>query len=297
MSFLTAKSRYDSVIIWGHGIQYCEEIIDMIRNVQGFEIARVVKYRPRSMKRFIRKVYSYDYAPIGHLKSKIKYLEKVDSNLLCIVINNSSPEIDILGEGSFRHEECLKLKQLKTKIRERFNPHLNGEMTHNHVIHATDNEEQTHHILKAVGDKSVSNFYTNNFFSVPFFLGQQEEYQIELVSFDDILCGQAEWDSLKFEIVYLPVKDSIQYLSIGSDGKLYKEYVKKYLGTALKSYYHVDKFLGLAQNFTYLSSGHEASYVVVRKSEEGKYIIQDGLHRAALHHAQGNNEIKVCVIK
>jgi hypothetical protein len=77
MKNLRKESRYDSIIIWGHGLSYLEEILMMLRKIETFDIVRIVKYKPSNMKKFIRKVYSYDYAPLAHLKSKIKYLEKV----------------------------------------------------------------------------------------------------------------------------------------------------------------------------------------------------------------------------
>ena len=99
MKYLSRESRYDSIIIWGHGLPYLGEILRMLRNIDTFDIVRIVKYKPSNMKKFIRTVYSYDYAPLAHLKSKIKYLEKVEPSLVCIVINNNFPDVDILGEG------------------------------------------------------------------------------------------------------------------------------------------------------------------------------------------------------
>jgi len=297
MKKLRRESRYDSIIIWGHGLSHIEEILMMIRNIKTFDIVRVVKYQPSNMKKFIRKVYSYDYAPLAHLKSKIKYLERVEPSLICIVIKNHFPDIDILGEGSFRHKESLTLKKLKTEIRKRFNPYKDGEMTHDHIIHATDNEEQTHHILNAIGDISIKDYYQSNLYSIPFFLGKQVKYKIMEVESGNLVCGQAQGESEKFQIIRVPVKESVQYRALFGEEKAYQEYVTKYLGTALKSDYHVDKFLSLAKDFRYLSPGHENSYVVVKELAEKGYLIADGLHRASLHLSQGNTKIKVCVIK
>ena len=64
----------DYFLIWGHGLQYSKEIIDYIRSIPEFEIQLIKKYRPRSISRLIKKIYSYDYAPYFHLKAKTKYL-------------------------------------------------------------------------------------------------------------------------------------------------------------------------------------------------------------------------------
>lgn len=296
---LRNESRYDSIIIWGHGLSYFEEILMMVRNVDEFDIVRIVKYKPSNIKKFISKVYSYDYAPLAHLKSKIKYLEKVEASLVCIVINNHLPNVDILGTGGFRHKESLTLKKLKIEIREKFNPYKEGKMTNDHIIHATDNEEQTHQILNAIGDIGIQNYYNSNLYSVPFFLGKHISYEIKEVTFEFLVCGQASGDSDNFSIIQMPIEKSVQYKALhdGDGVAQYQQYINNYLGTALKADYNVNKYLNLKENFKYLSTNHVNSYVIVKKLSTEKYLIMDGLHRAALHLSQNFKKIKVCIIK
>ena len=293
---IETRGRFDALIIWGHGLEFADDIMGMVRDTECFEIVRVIKHCPKNMKAFVRKVYSYDYAPIAHLKSKVRYLESVQPNLLCLVIKNSSPDIEIFGEGSFRHEESLTLKKLKSEIRERFNPYVGGEMTHNHVIHTTDNEAQTNHILQAIGDSGVKQYYENNLFSIPFFLGTQTRFEVIEVKFSQLLCGQASGDQTDFRLNYKPIGESIQYECLGGDVQRYKDYVSSFLGAALKCDYHVDGFLALAENFEYLAKGYEKYYVVVKRYLSDKYLVVDGLHRASIHLFQGNEKIKVCLI-
>lgn len=291
------KPRFDTVIIWSHGLQYKNEIIEQIRDVSGFEIVRIVKYRPKSMKKFVRKVYSYDYAPLAHLKSKIAYLNSLEPVVLCIVIKNGAPQEDMFGEGKFRHSESVTLKNLKTKLRLQFNPYDNGKMSHDHVIHATDNEEQSYHILNAVEDIDIQKLYTNNLFSMPYFLGKVLSLHIEEVEIDRLLCGQATGSSDAFKIEHTNVENSLQYQALANDSGLaaYDEYIKKYSGTALTSDYNIKKYVTLSRDFRYLSSGFETSYVTVEANAEGRLVIVDGLHRAAMHLNNGNNSIKVCI--
>lgn len=297
MNVLSKDSRYDSIIIWGHGLSHLEDILTMIREVGSFDIVRIIKHKPASMKKFVRKVYSYDYAPLAHLKSKIKYLEKVPPSLVCIVINNSSPEVDILGEGNFRHKESLTLKRLKTEIRERFNPYEDGEMTHDHVIHATDNEEQTHHILNAISDIKIEKYYQSNLYSIPFFLGPQSSYEIKELPFEFLLCGQAKGNSDNFKIEQVLVHQSVQYRALCNEEDEYRAYVNQYLGSALKADHSISNYLSLKKDFEYLSAEYASSFVTVKKLSEERYLIMDGLHRAALHLFQNFKKIKVCIVK
>jgi hypothetical protein len=294
MNVLLNDQRYDCVIIWGHGLCYTDEILELIRNVENFEIVRIIKYRPKNIKQFVKKVYSYDYAPISHLKSKIKYLDNVKAEVLCIVINNLCPKVDILGTGAFRHEESIKLKKLKTQIRKKYNPYIKGEMTHDHVIHATDNGEQTFHILNAIGEVSADFTNRNNLFMVPHFLGNQKFYNIKELSFTELVCRQLMNSGGIDENVN--VIDSVQYKALIGDIEIYQQYVSKHLGEGLKCDYNLTKFLLLSKSFLYLAKGYESSYVIVKKNETDTYSIVDGLHRAAIHLHQGNNKIKVCII-
>ena len=191
MTVLLNDQRYDCIIIWGHGLCHTNDILEMIRSVDGFDIVRIIRFFPSNIKTFVNKVYSYDYAPISHLKSKIKYLDSVKPEVLCVVINNMSPSVDILGKGDFRHKESLKLKQLKTSIRKRFNPYAYGEMSHEHVIHATYNEEQTFHILNAVGETDLKYSDRVSLFSVHHFLGKPSAYNIKELSYEQLFCSQS----------------------------------------------------------------------------------------------------------
>jgi hypothetical protein len=245
----------------------------------------------------VNKVYSYDYAPISHLKSKIKYLDSVKPEVLCVVINNLSPEVDILGKGDFRHTESLKLKQLKTNIRQKFNPYIDGEMSHEHVIHATDNEEQTYHILNAVGEKGLKFSESASLFSVPSFLGKPSKYSIKEVSYDQLLCSQLVGAPNNLETKCMKISESVQYKALLGDTQEYSNYLNKYLGTGLKCDYTLLSLLSMKESFTYQSIDHESSYVIVKKKNNNSYLIVDGLHRAAVHLFQGNIKIKVCIIE
>lgn len=52
------KERYDYFLIWGNGMLYKEEILGIVRSKESLKILRIMDYRPRSVARFVRKVYS-----------------------------------------------------------------------------------------------------------------------------------------------------------------------------------------------------------------------------------------------
>ena len=66
--------RYDYLLIWGHGLQYKNEIVNEIESNPNFKIEYFIYHEPKSIKKLVNEIYSYDYAPVFHLKGKTKYL-------------------------------------------------------------------------------------------------------------------------------------------------------------------------------------------------------------------------------
>ena len=69
-------SRYDFFLIWGHGLKFSDEIIKMIEDTKEITIKKIFYYKPKSISKFVKQVYSYDYVPFSHLKGKTRYLKK-----------------------------------------------------------------------------------------------------------------------------------------------------------------------------------------------------------------------------
>ena len=149
-SFLK-QTRMDCILIWGHGLEKFNDILNDIGANKNFKILKIQKHKPKSMRLFVKEMYSYDYAPFWHLKAKTKYLLKTEQEVCFIFIKNLDPNEDYFGENLFRHKESLTLKVFKEELRDKYSPYENGERTHNHVIHATDSEAQTEHMLKYLG--------------------------------------------------------------------------------------------------------------------------------------------------
>ena len=289
--------RLDCFVIWGHGITYLYDIISEVRNDACLEVVYIHKHTVKNIKKLVHQIYSFDYAPLFHLKSKIKYLESTGSAVYFIFINNRDPQEDFYGEGRFRHVESVRIKSLKEGIRAKFNPRgMNGEMTHEHIIHATDNESQTDSILKLLGYKQgVKKFIgTTKIVSTPHYIKEPDHFMIKSVTFDNLYCTNAISTNDGIDIITIPVHQSVQYKAL-FDLSLYSEYIGKFIGTIIKQDYNVDKYFALKDRFSYLSDDYSSSYVVVKKSpKKDCYIINDGLHRASIHLFQGNRDIIVC---
>ena len=221
------NKRFDCFLIWGHGINECHKIIDLIDDDDGVEMKIVKNITTNNISSFVKKVYSFDYAPWRHLKSKTRYLKDKGCEVIFIFVENIKPDVDYAGEGKFRHLECNNIKRIKNEIREKFNPRENGLLTHNHVIHATDNEMQTRQLLILAG-YNENIFYTKyKTIDLPWFINKSSQFVIKNVSLESLYCRQI---IITGETCVVPLCDSVQYKFLSDDKKPYEQYLYKNLG-------------------------------------------------------------------
>jgi len=295
------KERYDYILIWGHGLSYKEEILAKIREQSFIEILKVFYHEPKSIRKFVKTVYSYDYTPLVHLKSKTRYLLKTKKRVLFIFFRNKDPQEQYFGKGDFRHIECLRVKKLKEEIRNKFNPRKNGKRTENHVVHASDNELQTDYILKKLGYwKGVKMFDNtpNPFLEAPYYLSPFEQFSISMVKLDK-LYGRILQKNGNGKLVKrnIRIKKTPHFTCLEGNISGYRDYLLK---CQEKNYmqcdYSVENFLSLAKNFKYLKKPHTNSYILTRNFNRGNYIILDGLHRASILAHQNIKKAPVAII-
>lgn len=292
------KKRLDYFLIWGHGLKYTKEILHQLRNTSWINIECLFDYHPKNLGKFVKLVYSHDYAPYFHLKAKTKYLHKTVNKVLIIVVNNKNPDTEYFGDGDFRHLECKKVKSLKEEIRNNYNPlNSNGERSEHHVIHASDNEEQTLSLLSLIGKAEL--IYDlkrkSSWMKLPYYIDHLD-FQLKKVRLREILCSVLVGSKEKYQVVRTSIQDSPHYQSIYKDDfTIYEEYINKFLGGPLNSDYSVDSYKKLITNFNYLKLPYENNYIIV-KQLKNKYVIQDGLHRASILLSQKKQEAVVGVI-
>jgi hypothetical protein len=291
--------RVDCIVVWGHGIQYANEILNIIRNTEGLTILHIEKRIYKNIKNIINKIYAFDYAPLVHLKSKIKYLQSIEPVVMFIFLKNHYPDEDYYGEYTFRHIESNLIRKLKEDIRSQFNPReKSGVVSHEHVIHATDNELQTDSILKLIGYKDgLCKFREGDKYKIiktPHYLEEPNYFTIENICYKKLYCGNAVSKNNTHFVKIIKIQDSVQYLSLFNE-EIYHCYINKFRGTILRQDYNINRYFSLKKNFLYLNSVNSTNYIVVKKYQKDSYIILDGLHRAALHYYAGNVSIKACI--
>jgi len=293
--------RYDYLLIWGHGLAYENDILAIIENFP-FEILYIHRIKPKSIKKLVRAVYSYDYAPFKHLKSKTRYLLSTPAEALFIFFRNLYPQEYYAGEGAFRHIECAQIKKIKTQIRELYNPRIINEMSHNHVVHASDNGLQTHFILKWLGlTQGIYDILPQSFpfIEVPYHLPEVNLLGIRSIPVDRIWCRNVSGSRWKYRSKEISLIESVQYRALSKDLESYSLYLDTFRGTALKEHYSMNRLLNLEKDFEYLAPPHTNEYIILSNNsdKDKNYLVLDGLHRAAILKKRNHTHILAAIIK
>jgi hypothetical protein len=260
----------------------------------------VINHYPRRISKFVNTIYSYDYAPLQHLKSKTRYLNKTPSQAIIIFVRNEDPLETYSGKGQFRHIECLRVKKLKNEIRESFNPRIGGQRTEEHVIHASDNEDQVDFLLRHLGVREGISIFKNKpnpILDSPYYIKPFKRFSIRKIRVKTILCSVFERQGLSIKKVLLPVEQTPHYLYLINKNDEYNEYLEmcREFGQ-MKSDYSLSKFSSLAENFAYLSPPHDSDYIHVKCIRPNQYLVLDGLHRLSILRFRGADSVLVAVI-
>lgn len=291
------NSRYDCVVIWGHGFNFLEEILNELRLINSFKIIKIIKQTNVNIKKLVNKIYSYDYAPKYHLKSKIHYLKFTPPQVFFIFIKNNDPQEDYYGEKKFRHIESRTMRNFKNKIRQKFNPKINEKIPSNdHIIHTTDSEAQTEHLLYLLGFKNGIQSLINNdkILPTPHYLNEPAKFSIQFVPLDNIYCNNVVLVNNSAYIKKMPIYDSVQY-KFFNDKRIYEKYLSDYRGTFLTQDYNLSSYSKLIQNLNYLKGKFQKNFITVQTNLKNELFILDGLHRASILLKRGEKKIKVCI--
>lgn len=277
--------RYDLFIIWANGLKYKKQIIADIETHGYFEIVLAQEIEIGSIKRFINHVYNFDYAPKIHLISKTKYLKSLDHRAMYVLVRNNNPDEYFEGKGKFQHIESRTVKQFKERLRNKYNDYIDGKRTENHIVHATDNEQQVDGILRYIRKKNgLAEFQTSQILRVPFHLGNIDEFEVEYILFKNMYARILNDKGM--DLVSLEETPQYKYLVKQTDD--YKKYLSKYQYSRLSKTFHVDKLAKLYESITYESYLKYGNYIIIREmGKDKKFVIADGVHRSVAMYAKG----------
>lgn len=278
------KDRMDYFLIWGNGLPYTKQILEIIRNHKDFKIISIVRKSVGDISKFVEDIYSCDTVPFEHLIAKTRYLLKTPPEIIFILVRNKNTQEKYFGEGAFRHIQCRLIKEVKEGIRNKFNPRIDGKRTEEHVIHASDYESQVEHVLKVL-DLPPLTYYTrrpNRELDVPF----------HIEPFDDYLVKEVDIDNLYASILgegVVSITQTPHYKYLTGEKAVYQDYHKQYFGKQLTEDHFPEAYDLMFSNFRYdyMTSDGRRSLILAKGLDNNKYQILDGVHRAAVLKYQG----------
>jgi FkbM family methyltransferase len=280
------KERIDYFLIWGHGLKYTRQILDIIRSRKDFEIITIQQIHVDDISELVEGIYSCDTVPLQHLADKTRYLLDTEPRILFILVKNKSPQEKLFGEGRFRHIQCQLVKDVKEEIRDKFNPRADGKRTEHHVIHASDYESQVEHVLDVLGLPPIEHFARepNPDLDVPYHLPAFDSYAIKEVEIDNLFAKITE-----------PINETPHYKYLKGDKEAYQRYHEAHFGKILTDDHLPEAYDLMIANFEYgrTTEDGKRSLILATQLDDDKYQILDGVHRAAILKHQGVKTVTI----
>ena len=293
------KERYDYFLIWGNGLKYKEEIIEIIRKNPYVEILAIKRYTPKNIAKLVKGVYSYDYAPFKHLRNKTKYLLSVEPSVTFVFVLNTNPQEVYTGSPLFEHIECMLIKSIKEEIRNEFNERKDDRRTEDHVVHTSDNQSQTDYILKYLGYKEGIGLFKNIpnslLSSVPYHISKFNKFTLKYVSSAQVYCSISTGPKSH---KLCKIEETPHFAFLTGNTKPYEEYRSMCESFSCMTDdqfpYNFRKF---AQDFACLKEPYSTSYILTREFRPRSYQVLDGVHRVSILRYQEIDEFIVAVVR
>lgn len=285
--------KYHFFIIWPNGLSNSEKIIDIIKNSNGIELVSIQKYKLNNMRSFLNKLYSIDNVPNKHLKNKLSYLYKLDTDIINIFVKNYLPQEVFVGEKLYRKKQCQTIVNIKNNIRNEFNPKhhdpdfcvppLKRGVSHEHVIHGSDSEADVDYYLKMIGIKNGIKYLENdNYgfpFSKPYYIRRPSKYIYKYLPISSLLANILEIKNNRVTTKKVKLDKTPHYKSLVEESAIYNKYINTFRYTYLCDNYSLDnynKMKNLLKDPTF-----EFPPILVKPDEEN-FLILDGVHRSAI---------------
>ncbi|MFQ5681794.1 MAG: hypothetical protein ACE5HC_00845 [Candidatus Binatia bacterium] len=291
-----SRYRYDFFTIWGNGLSHAEAILNILRKERNLEIVRIETRRIEKMRRFVFDLYACDTVPMRHLHAKLAYLLDEHPEIVIVLVKNLAPEESIVGEGPFRHVQCCYINRIKETIRDLYNPRLNGVRTEEHVIHASDHEEQVDYLVKMLGDSRGLKFLGEDSsglpFRKPYHIPRPSAYAFKSLPVEGLWASiLVDLESRVDKTKLVKIGETPHFQTLTNGGTAYVDYLRHFRHTWLTDDHTWDKLLHMNQ----LSERRIKDFdpILVTQVPEG-FKILDGVHRAAVTLAHRFDTIK-CV--
>lgn len=290
-------------IVWSCGFEYLSEILDIIRNHPSIKITRIFKRSFSFDSNFFHELYKLDKRVSNELiELKTTYLKKYKPEMYLIFVKDLN-NIYKIKNGDFKYSYNVTF--LKWKIRLLFNPRENNVplrpiitdeqvskstiqqwwydgVSHNHIIHANDLEEETPVIIKYFN-------LENEDFTLQGHCYHNLPKKITNVSIDNILCNTLHKDGVH-------ITETPHYNFLLGQREEYEKYILEGLERKIITYDNLSgSYDKLIKEFNYgIEIDGVPQYVIAKKvKNSSKYEGLDGGHRLAILYHKGIRNINI----
>jgi hypothetical protein len=232
----------------------------------------------------------------------IEILNNINNNDNLLVLNikkfNNIIHILIKNNSSINDENIVNLKW---KLREKYNPKLKDTnlqtsknlppgISHNHIIHITDSNEECIEVCKFVLNKIPQEFenkIVNNIY-IPWHLGIPKIMKKININIDKLYIRLTN-DPNNYKIINSP-----HYKYVCNDRNAYINYYSKYMGIYLQDNHTPQEFDKLIANFNPNTYNLEGSRLILINNN---LQVCDGLHRLSILKKNNIDNINVIMIQ
>lgn len=282
------RFHYHFFIVWSNGFYAINEILEIIRRDENLEIITIKKRQVKNIRKFVFNLYACDTVPIHHLKLKLQYLYDLPQEYISVFAKNYNPQDEISGKGNFRKTQDKYIVKVKNHIRNLYNPRhedpsfhifpLDKGVSHEHVIHASDSEDQVDYFLKLLGHKQGIKYLDNEnclLFEKPYHIKKTDNYTFRQVPIKNLFASIHTSNNRKAD---KKIKDTPQFLGL-TDARVYESYLLNYQFSKLCDDYSLEKLLTMKTIDK--AKIRQLPPIIVKPTGE-YFIILDGVHRAAI---------------
>ena len=306
MSASVDEKRLDYFVVWGHGIGFLHEMVNLIDQQDHVDVLHIKKKNISNLKKFIWDIYAeeWPHVPKCHTLSKTEFLYHVPRHAALILVMNRNPKVRIQDNKNplFRMPESETIKNIKNLIREKYDPNKGGNGVvqlvpgfnmDQHVVHASDFPEQIQNALNIFDMKDVAHWmrYWDRRYS-PKSSKEPRAGTIKEVPIDSVRMKILDEQGT---ICTSRIEDSPHYDFVLGNYERYEDYWATFCGKMLKENHCPSYFKRLSEGLKYLTPPHQNNLIKVEKQGDLYYTV-DGDHRLSILKARGTKNLKVEII-
>lgn len=158
LNIINHNPRIDFLLLWSHGYKYKNNIINLLQKIDKLQIIKIQDFvLNNNILQILLNIYKNE--DINHIINKSKYLlnyckNTKNYNISIILLKNYDNNIRLYETDT----KSSIIEDLKIYLRCIYNPKLKNRnihppplkkgLSHNHIIHSSDTEDDTKHIIK-----------------------------------------------------------------------------------------------------------------------------------------------------